>query len=110
MSSGLSNLVRRRSSTSLTLVSNVILDDIDVSNCPAGTANTEIFTLRAEDHTMGNLIRDALLAMPEVTFAAYKVRKRRIGMVASVANRVRSVPTLSIIVSSFAFRSTPSPR
>ncbi|ETN38400.1 uncharacterized protein HMPREF1541_06435 [Cyphellophora europaea CBS 101466] len=36
------------------------------------TANTEIFTLRAEDHTMGNLIRDSLLAMPEVTFAAYK--------------------------------------
>ncbi|KPI35310.1 DNA-directed RNA polymerase II subunit RPB11 [Cyphellophora attinorum] len=36
------------------------------------TANTEEFIIRAEDHTMGNLIREALLKMPEVTFAAYK--------------------------------------
>jgi hypothetical protein len=46
-------------------------------HCKIGTANTEMFTLRAEDHTLGNLIRDALLQMPEVTFAAYKVSKLR---------------------------------
>lgn len=73
-----------------------------------GTANTEMFTIRAEDHTMGNLIRDALLAMPEVTFAAYKVRSSK--KVKYHTNRRSSAPTLSTTVSSFAFKSTPSPR
>lgn len=32
-----------------------------------------IFTLEKEDHTIGNLLRAAVLKHPEVTFAAYRV-------------------------------------
>jgi hypothetical protein len=70
--SGLSSPARRRSSVRPTLVRSPSPHLTTHLTLP-GTANTEIFTLRAEDHTIGNLLRDALIEMPEVTFAAYKV-------------------------------------
>jgi hypothetical protein len=74
-SSGLSSLERRRSSVRPTLVRDH-RPNLIAQLTVLGTANTEIFTLRAEDHTIGNLLRDALIEMPEVTFAAYKVCPR----------------------------------
>ncbi len=37
-----------------------------------GTPNTSIFTIKKEDHTLGNLLRAHLLKTKHVTFAAYR--------------------------------------